>query len=47
VKVDMKELYEEAERIEENVKATVDRTREMLAARQGQAERMGKSYMYG
>jgi uncharacterized protein len=47
VKVDMKELYEEAERIEENVKATVDRTREMLTARQSQAERLGKSYMYG
>jgi len=47
VKVDMKELYEEAERIEENVKATVDRTKEMLAARQSQAERLGKSYMYG
>ena len=47
IKVDMKELYEEAERIEENVKATVERTKEMLAARQSQAERLGKSYMYG
>ncbi|HEX9908341.1 MAG TPA: PAC2 family protein [Thermoplasmata archaeon] len=47
VKVDMRELYEEAERIEENVRATVDRTRELLAARQAQAERLGKSYMYG
>jgi len=47
VSVDMKELYEEAERIEENVKATVERTKEMLAARQSQAERLGKSYMYG
>ena len=47
IKVDMKELYEEAERIEVNVKATVERTREMLAARQSQAERLGKSYMYG
>lgn len=47
VKVDMKELYEEAERIEENVKATVERTKEMLAARQSQTERLGKSYMYG
>ena len=47
VKIDMKELYEEAERIEENVKATVERTKEMLAARQSQTERLGKSYMYG
>ena len=47
VKVDLKELYEEAERIEENVKATVERTKELLAARQSQAERLGKSFMYG
>jgi len=47
VTVDMKELYEEAERIEENLKATVERTKEMLAARQSQTERLGKSYMYG
>lgn len=47
VDIDVKELMEEAERIEENVKATVDKTKEMLAARQGQAERLGKSYMYG
>jgi len=47
VKLDMKELYEEAEKIEENVKATVERTKELLATRQSQAERLGKSYMYG
>jgi uncharacterized protein len=47
IKIDIKELYEEAAKIEENVKATVERTKELLAARQGQAERLGKSYMYG
>jgi uncharacterized protein len=47
VKVDLGELYKEAQMIEENVKATVERTKEMLAARQSQAERLGKSYMYG
>jgi uncharacterized protein len=47
VQVDLKELYKEAEMIEENVKTTVEKTKEMLAARQGQAERLGKSYMYG
>jgi len=47
VQVDLKELYKEAEMIEENVKATVEKTKEMLTARQGQAERLGKSYMYG
>lgn len=47
VQVDLKELYKEAEMIEENVKATVERTKEMLAARQSQADRLGKSYMYG
>ncbi len=47
LQLDLKELYKEAEMIEDNVKATVERTKEMLAARQGQAERLGKSYMYG
>lgn len=47
LKVDMKELYAEAEKIEENVKATVEKTKELLATRQSQAERLGKSYMYG
>ena len=47
VKVDLGDLYKEAELIEENVKAAVERTKEMLAARQSQAERLGKSYMYG
>jgi uncharacterized protein len=47
VQLDLKDLYKEAEMIEENVKATVERTKEMLTARQSQAERLGKSYMYG
>ncbi len=47
VQLDLKELYKEAEMIEENVKATVERTKEMLVARQSQADRLGKSYMYG
>jgi len=47
LKIDLSELYEEAEKIDENVKATVERTKELLAARQSQAERLGKSYMYG
>jgi uncharacterized protein len=47
IQVDLKDLYKEAEMIEENVKATVERTKEMLATRQSQAERLGKSYMYG
>ncbi len=47
VKIDLSELYSEAEKIDENVKATVERTKELLAARQSQAERLGKSYMYG
>jgi uncharacterized protein len=46
VDVDVKELLEEAQKIEENVRATVDRTKEMLSAKQGQAERLGKSYIY-
>lgn len=47
LELDLKELYEEAARIEENVKATVEKTKELLAARQSQAERLGRSYMYG
>ena len=47
LKIDLSELYEEAEKIDENVKATVERTKELLTARQSQAERLGKSYMYG
>ena len=47
IQVDLQELYKEADLIEQNVKETVERTKEMLAARQGQAERLGRSYMYG
>ncbi len=47
IQVDLQDLYKEAELIEQNVKETVERTKEMLAARQGQAERLGRSYMYG
>jgi uncharacterized protein len=47
LELDVKELYQEAEKIEENVRATVERTKELLAAKQGQAERLGRSLMYG
>lgn len=47
LQVDIQELNKEADIIEENVKETVEKTKEMLAARQGQTERMGRSYMYG
>ena len=47
LELDLKVLYQEAEKIEENVHATVERTKELLAARQGQAERLGRSLMYG
>jgi uncharacterized protein len=47
IKIDLSELYEEAEKIDENVKAAVERSKELLTARQSQAERLGKSYMYG
>jgi len=47
MEIDVKELYQEAEKIEENVKATVERTKELLTAKQGQSERLGRSLMYG
>jgi predicted ATP-grasp superfamily ATP-dependent carboligase len=47
LQVDLQELLKEADMIEENVKGTVERTKEMLAARQSQTERLGRSYMYG
>ncbi len=47
LELDVKELYQEAQKVEENVRATVERTKELLAAKQGQAERLGRSLMYG
>lgn len=47
LEIDLKELYQEADKIEENVRATVERTKDILAAKQGQAERLGRSLMYG
>lgn len=47
IELDVKELYQEAEKIEENVRGTVERTKELLSAKQGQAERLGRSFMYG
>ena len=47
LQVDLQELLKEADMIEENVKGTVEKTKEMLAARQSQTERLGRSYMYG
>ncbi len=47
LKVDVQELYKEAELIEQNVKEAVEKTKDVLAARQNQAERLGRSFMYG
>lgn len=47
LEVDVKELYQEAEKIEENLRGTVEKTKQLLAAKQGQAERLGRSLMYG
>lgn len=47
LQVDVKDLYKEAELIEQNVKEAVERTKEVLATRQNQSERLGRSFMYG
>ena len=47
LQVDVKELYKEAEAIEQNVKLAVEKTKDVLAARQNQSERLGRSFMYG
>ena len=47
IKLDLKPLYDEAEKIEENIKTQMDKAKEIVAARQGPADRMTKSYMYG
>lgn len=47
VQVDLQGLLKEADMIEDNVKEAVDKTKEVLAARQSQTERLGRSYMYG
>lgn len=47
IKLDLKPLYDEAEKIEENIKEQMEKAKEIVAARQGPAEKMSKSYMYG
>ncbi|MDH4123133.1 MAG: PAC2 family protein [Thermoplasmata archaeon] len=47
IELDLKPLYEEAEKIEENIKSQMDKAKELLAARQVPASRMSKNYMYG
>ncbi|MEM2839908.1 MAG: PAC2 family protein [Thermoplasmata archaeon] len=47
VEIDLKPLYEEAAKIEENIKQQMEKAKEILAARQGPAARMTKNYMYG
>lgn len=47
IKLDLKPLYEEAEKIEENIRSQMDKAKELVAARQVPAERLSKSYMYG
>ena len=47
IKLDLKPLIDEAEKIEANIKTQMDKAKEIVSARQGPAERMTKSYMYG
>lgn len=47
IELDLKPLYEEAEKIEENIKEQMEKAKEIVATRQMPADRMGKSYMYG
>lgn len=47
IQLDLKPLYEEAEKIEENIKSQLEKAKSMIAARQAPAERMTRSYMYG
>jgi len=47
IKLDLKPLIDEAEKIEENIKTQMDKAKEIVSARQGTADRMTKSYMYG
>lgn len=47
IKLDLKPLIDEAEKIEENIKSQMEKAKEIVTARQGPADRMAKSYMYG
>lgn len=47
IKLDLKPLIDEAEKIEENIKTQMDKAKDLVSARQGAAEKMTKSYMYG
>jgi len=47
IQLDLKPLYEQAEKIEENIKSQLEKAGQMIAARQAPAERMTRSYMYG
>ena len=47
IQLDLKPLYEEAEKIEENIKSQMEKAKDLVAARQVPADRMAKSYMYG
>lgn len=47
IELDLKPLYEEAEKIEANIKSQLEKAKDMIATRQPAADRMTKSYMYG
>ncbi len=47
IKLDLKPLIEEADKIEENIKSQMEKAKDLVAARQVPADRMAKSYMYG
>jgi len=47
IELDLKPLYEEAEKIEANIKSQLEKAKDMIAARQPAADRMTKGYMYG
>ena len=47
IQIDLKPLYEQAEKIEENIKSQMEKAKDLLAARQVPASRMSKNYMYG
>jgi uncharacterized protein len=47
IKLDLKPLYDEAEKIEGNIKEQIEKAKQIVSARQGPAGGMSKSYMYG
>ena len=47
IELDLKPLYEEAEKIKANITAKLQKAKDMIAARQPAADRMTKGYMYG